>query len=99
MALRALASVNLAALERNVARLRRDLGPGVAFCAVVKADGYGHGAPACARAALAAGATWLAVATAHEAAALRRAGIDGPVLVLGALSDEELELALAARAD
>ena len=68
MALRALASINLAAMERNVARLRRDLAPGVAFCAVVKADGYGHGARACARAAQAAGATWLAVATAEEAA-------------------------------
>ena len=99
MALRAQASINLAAVERNVARLRRDLAPGVAFCAVVKADGYGHGARACARAAQAAGATWLAVATAEEAAGLRRAGIDGPILVLGALSHEELELALAARAD
>ena len=99
MALRALASINLAALQRNVARLRRDLAPGVSFCAVVKADGYGHGALACARAAQAAGATWLAVATAEEAAGLRRAGIDGPILVLGALSSEELELALAARAD
>ena len=99
MALRALASINLAALQRNVARLRRGLAPGVAFCAVVKADGYGHGALACARAAQAAGATWLAVATAEEAARLRRAGIDGPILVLGALSREELEIALAARAD
>jgi alanine racemase len=99
VALRALASVNLAAVERNVARLRRDLAPGVALCAVVKADGYGHGAVACARAAQAAGATWLAVATAREAAGLRRAGIDGPILALGALSPEELDVALGARAD
>jgi alanine racemase len=99
VALRALASVNLAALQRNVARLRRDLAPGTSFCAVVKADGYGHGAPACARAAQAAGATWLAVATAAEAAALRGAAIEGPILVMGAVSDEELPTALHARAD
>ncbi|MGH2918057.1 MAG: alanine racemase, partial [Solirubrobacteraceae bacterium] len=42
--IRALARVNVAAIERNVARLRRELGDGVALCAVVKADGYGHGA-------------------------------------------------------
>lgn len=53
-----------------------------------------------ARAALEGGATWLAVATAREAAELRAAGIDGvPVLVLGALSPEELALALEADAD
>lgn len=99
MALRALASVNLAAIERNVARLRRDLAPGVGFCAVVKANGYGHGAVACARAAIAGGATWLAVATAAEAAALRAGAITAPILVMGALSRDELALAVAARAD
>jgi alanine racemase len=66
---------------------------------VVKGDGYGHGAVAAARAAQAGGASWLAVATATEAAELRSAGIDGPLLVLGALSAEELEVALKARAD
>jgi alanine racemase len=66
----------------------------------VKADGYGHGAVPAARAALTGGATWLAVAAAHEARELREAGIDNvPVLVLGALSPEELDVALAARAD
>ena len=99
MPLRALACVNLAAIERNVARLRRELAPGVAFCAVVKADGYGHGAVPCARAALAAGASWLAVATATEAQQLRAAGLTAPVLVMGALSAEELEIALSAGAD
>ena len=62
--LRALARVNLAAMERNVARLRRELGDGTELGAVVKADAYGHGAAPCARAALAGGASWLAVATA-----------------------------------
>ncbi len=56
MALRALARVNLAAVERNVARLRSGLRPGAGLCAVVKADGYGHGAVPAAQAALAGGA-------------------------------------------
>ena len=96
---RALARVNLAAIERNCARLRRELRDGAELAAVVKADGYGHGAVPAARAALAGGATWLAVATAVEAAELRAAGVDAPVLVMGALSDEELPVALRARAD
>ena len=96
---RALARVNLAAIERNCARLRRELRDGAELAAVVKADGYGHGAVPAARAALAGGATWLAVATAAEAAEVRAAGLDAPVLVMGALSDEELPVALRARAD
>jgi alanine racemase len=96
--LRALARVNLAAIERNCARLASAAAP-AALCAVVKADGYGHGAVPAARAAQAGGAAWLAVATAAEAAELRAAGIEGPLLVLGALSPEELDVALRARAD
>ncbi|TML30718.1 MAG: alanine racemase [Actinobacteria bacterium] len=96
---RALARVNLAAIERNCARLRRELRDGAELAAVVKADGCGHGAVPTARAALAGRATWLAVATAAEAAELRAAGLDAPVLVMGALSDEELPVALRARAD
>ena len=96
--MRALARIDLAAIERNCARLARVAAP-AALCAVVKADGYGHGDVPAARAALAGGATWLAVATAQEAAALRAGGIEGPVLVMGALSAEELTIALRARAD
>jgi alanine racemase len=99
VALRALARVNLAAISRNIARLRSGLTGGARLCAVVKADGYGHGAVPAARAALAGGAASLAVATADEAAALRAAGIDSPVLVLGAVSDVELPVAVAARAE
>jgi alanine racemase len=98
MALRALARVNLAAIERNVARLAAGLAPGARLCAVVKGDGYGHGAVQCAAAALVGGAASLAVATADEAAELRAAGIQAPVLVLGAVSDQELPVALAAGA-
>ncbi len=99
MALRAVADVNLAAIERNVATLRRPLGPDTGLCAVVKANGYGHGAVQAARAALAGGARWLAVATAVEAAELREGGIGERILVMGALSAEELPTALRARAD
>jgi alanine racemase len=96
---RAVARVNVAAVERNAARLLAATGGGTALCAVVKADGYGHGAVPVARAALAGGATWLAVATAREAAALRAAGVDARLLVLGALTDGELAMALDADAD
>jgi alanine racemase len=98
VSLRALARVNLAAIERNVARLRRDLHGGSELCAVVKADGYGHGAAPAAQAALEGGASWLAVATAHEAEALRGEGIEARILVMGALSTDELPHALAAGA-
>jgi alanine racemase len=98
MAPRALARIDAGAVERNCARLAAVAAP-AALCAVVKADGYGHGTVTVARAALAGGATWLAVATAEEARVLRAAGLDGPLLVLGALSDEDLGVALEARAD
>ncbi len=96
MALRAVAQINLAAIERNVKLLQQTVGPQTQLCAVVKADGYGHGAVPVARTALAAGAQTLAVATAQEAGELRRAGISAPILLLGAVSDEELPVAIAA---
>src|SRR4051794_22563725 len=96
--LRALARVDLAAIERNCARLAAVAAP-AALCAVVKADGYGHGAVPAARAALAGGANRLAVATAAEAAQLRAAGVRAPLLVMGALSPSELRVVLAAGAD
>jgi alanine racemase len=102
---RATARVNLAAVERNCSRLRSELRAGVALCAVVKANGYGHGAVESARAALAGGASWLAVVGAQEAQELHDAGLldaeggDPQVLVMGALSEVELREALAANAD
>jgi alanine racemase len=95
---RAVARVDLGAVERNCALLKARLAA-AALCAVVKADGYGHGAVACANAALAGGATWLAVATANEAAVLRDGGFTGRILVMGALTSEELATALEASAD
>jgi alanine racemase len=97
---RAQASVDVGAIERNCARLGSELREGAVLCAVVKADGYGHGAVQSARAALAGGASWLAVAGAQEARELREAGVrDAHVLVMGALSPVELAEALAAQAD
>ncbi|HEX3618048.1 MAG TPA: alanine racemase [Solirubrobacteraceae bacterium] len=94
--LRAVAEVNLAAIERNTERLLRRVGHHTRVCAVVKADGYGHGAIQSARAALRGGATALAVATVAEAVELRQTGFDVPILVLGAISDEELPPAVGA---
>ena len=99
MALRALARVDLAAIERNCERLRAVAGPRTALCAVVKANGYGHGLAPAAHAALAGGASWLAVVTSAEAAELRASGVAAPILLMGALSAEELPLALEAEAD
>jgi alanine racemase len=96
---RALARVNVAAIERNAARLTQGLSGGARLCAVVKANGYGHGAAAAGRAAVAGGATMLAVASAGEAEQLRDEGIEAPLLVLGALSAAELPVALNAGAE
>jgi microsomal dipeptidase-like Zn-dependent dipeptidase len=87
--------VDAGAIERNCARLAAVAAP-AALCAVVKADGYGHGAVPAARAARAGGARWLAVATAAEAAELRAAFPDARLLTMGALSPSELDAALAA---
>src|ERR1700760_3829294 len=73
------AVVDLAAIENNVRVLREHAGSAQVM-AVVKADGYGHGAPQAARAALAAGAAELGVATVDEALALRADGVTAPVL-------------------
>ncbi|MFY1697665.1 MULTISPECIES: alanine racemase [unclassified Solwaraspora] len=70
--------VDLDAIRENVARLRA--GTSAELMAVVKADGYGHGMVAAARAAREAGADWLGVCTLGEALQLRAAGQTGPVL-------------------
>jgi alanine racemase len=75
------ADVDLDAIRHNTAVLVRHAGP-ARLMAVVKADGYGHGAVAAAIASLEAGATWLGVALVEEGIELRDAGIDAPILVL-----------------
>jgi alanine racemase len=96
---RAVARIDLGAVERNCAHLKSLLTGGARLCAVVKADAYGHGDVWCARAALDGGAEWLAVATAPEAEELRRHGIRARILVMGALTREDARVALAAAAD
>lgn len=73
--------VDLDAVRANVAYIRRVVAPAT-VCAVVKADGYGHGAVQVASAAVEGGASHLGVALAEEGHQLREAGIDVPVLVL-----------------
>ena len=96
---RAVARVDLGAIERNARRLLSELTGGAELCVAVKANGYGHGMVACARAALAGGASWLAVATADEAISLREAGVAAPILVQGALTRAEARAAVAVDAD
>ena len=77
------AEIDLAAVKRNAAAFKSLLRPTTALCAVVKADGYGHGAEAVARAAIRAGADRLAVAILDEALSLRAAGFTEDILILG----------------
>lgn len=76
------AEINLAAIAHNAAALKARCRT-ARLMAVVKADGYGHGAPAVARQALANGADMLAVARLREAVALRNTGIAAPILIFG----------------
>ena len=73
--------VDLAAIRANAAALTSALAP-ARLCAVVKADGYGHGDVPAAEAALEAGAAWLAVALVTEGARLREADVEAPILLL-----------------
>ncbi|MHB1710193.1 MAG: alanine racemase [Acidimicrobiales bacterium] len=88
--------VDVHAARRNASLLHRMVGPS-SLCAVVKADGYGHGAVPMAAAALAGGASWLAVALVDEGVQLREAGIDVPILLLSEPPVDAMEEALACR--
>ncbi len=92
---RAWVEIDLGALTHNVRQLRQWLAPQTDLMAVVKADAYGHGAIMVARTALAAGATWLGVATVSEGIDLRAAGIEAPILILGATHTPEQIRAIA----
>lgn len=91
------AGVNLAAIARNCARLLAEL-QGGELCAVVKADGYGHGMVPSAEAALAGGASWLAVAGMVEARDLvaheEFEDLRTPLLLLGPICSDDLEEAI-----
>jgi alanine racemase len=76
------AEISLEAIKHNIAAIKKFLAQGVRFMAVVKANAYGHGAVAVARAAGEAGADYLGVANLKEALELREAGILSPILIL-----------------
>lgn len=75
--------IDLDAIANNVRRLRQVVEPAVRIMAVLKADGYGHGAVKVARTALNNGVQWLGVACLGEALVLRESGIEAPILILG----------------
>lgn len=88
------AEIDLSAISDNVRALKRLIGPTCRIMAVVKANGYGLGAPWVASAALEGGASMLAVACVDEGIELRRAGYTGPVLVMSYIPPEEADAAV-----
>lgn len=91
---RAWAEVDLGALADNVRAIAAAVRKPARVMAIVKADAYGHGAVAVARAAVDAGAAALGVATTDEGVQLRRAGIESPILLLGHTPPEEAAIAV-----
>ncbi len=92
---RAWVEIDLQALTENIRQIRRILAPQTQLLAVVKADAYGHGSVTVAKTVLAAGASWLGVATVPEGIELRAAGIKTPILILGAVHTPEQIRAIA----
>jgi alanine racemase len=86
--------INLDAIEHNVKQFKAKLDASCRFMAVVKADGYGHGAVGVAQAAIKGGADYLGVAFLDEALQLRHAGITTPVLILGYTAPHYVEPAI-----
>ena len=82
--------VDLSAIKNNISIIRASLPSDTALMAVVKADGYGHGAVETAKASLEGGAEMLAVASVGEGLQLREAGIVSPILVLGAVTETDV---------
>ncbi len=83
------AIIDLGAVSHNVAEIRKEIGNERGLMAMVKADGYGHGAVEVSRAALRSGADSLGVAIPEEGQQLREAGIEVPILVVGLSQLEE----------
>jgi len=88
------AEVSLNAIKENVIAFKNHIGKDTKLMAVVKADGYGHGAVQVAKEAIASGADYLAVALLDEAIELRQAGIDFPILVLGYTQPDGIPIAI-----
>jgi alanine racemase len=92
---RAWVEIDLSAIRHNIRSLKSLLSSSTELMAVVKADGYGHGAIAVSQAVLEAGATWLGVATIVEGGQLRNGGITAPILILGATNSPDEIKAIA----
>jgi alanine racemase len=88
------AEVSLESIQHNVQQFRSYIGRSTKLMAVVKADGYGHGAVEIAKAAMLSGGDYLAVALLDEALELREAGISEPILVLGYTSVQSVKKAI-----
>jgi alanine racemase len=86
------AEIDLSAIEENISNMKRHIGGSVELIAVVKANAYGHGDSQVAKTALSAGASMLAVAFLDEALALRKQGIKAPILVLGAVPPDTVNV-------
>lgn len=84
------AEIRLDAIQHNLEALRSLLAPGVKVLGVVKADGYGHGAPPVARTLAAGGIDMLGVALVEEGVELREAGVAAPILVMGTIPRDEI---------
>ena len=89
------AEVSLSALGANFHAIQEHVGPNVTICAVVKADGYGHGAVECALALESEGARWLGVTNAAEGLALRDAGVESRILLMTGIWKSEEEAIVA----
>jgi len=88
------ACIDLEAIRKNIQNLKGLLKNNAKFMAVVKANGYGHGAVRVAKKAVQSGASWLGVSRLHEAVELRRAGITEPILVFGYVYENQIHMAL-----
>jgi alanine racemase len=91
------AEVDPSAIAHNTRLVKQLVGERTAVMAVVKANGYGHGAEPAARAAIEGGATWLGVSSVAEGIELRKAGIREPILNLGYTPPPALSAAVAAK--
>lgn len=87
------AEVDVAVFAENVQQIKQSLPPNSELIAVLKADGYGHGAVELAGPAIRSGASMIAVALLEEAMELRSSGMTAPIFVLGPLTASQLHLA------
>ena len=83
--------IDRTAYGHNIHELKHITRAGAQLMAVVKANGYGHGAVEISRTALKSGAEWLGVARLHEALDLRQAGIEAPILIFGATPADQTD--------